>query len=81
MFCMGKSTFVIISLYNLTPSTAAFSSNLGNDFIFMGANLVFDTTNEQCGLSVLSKNFKYAVVPYAISDAAQHMCNWISQVW
>ena len=79
MFCVGKSTSFIISLYNFTPTIAAFSSNLGSDIVFIGANLVFDMKNEQCGLSVLNKNFKYATVACATSDASQNMCNWTSE--
>ena len=81
MYFMSKLASFIISLYNLTPSTAAFSSNFGSDIVFIGANLVFGMTNEQCGLSVLNKNFKYATVPYATSDALQNMFNWSSEAW
>ena len=61
---MGKSTSFIITLSNLISSTATFSNNFGGDIVFTGvifvltgANLVFDVTNEQYGLSALSKNF------------------------
>ena len=78
IFCIGKLTSFIIILYNLNPSTAAFISNLGSDIIFIGANFVFDMTNEQWGLSISNKNFKYATVPDAASDASENMCNWTS---
>ena len=83
---MGKSTSFIITLSNLISSITAFSNNFGSDiaftiasFVFIGANLVFDKINEQCGPSVLRKNFKYATILYTIYDALQK-CNWISEV-
>ena len=88
MFCMGKSTSFIITLSSLISSTATFSNNFGSDIVFTGAifvltctNLVFDVTNEQCGLSALSKSFKYSTVLDATYDASQNLthCNWTSE--
>ena len=81
---MGKSTSFIITLSNLISSITAFSNNFGSDiaftiasFVFIGANLVFDKTNEQCGPSVLRKNFKYATILYKFMTHCKNVTGYL----
>ena len=58
MVWISKSISLIIILHNLTPKTAAFSSSLDNEIVFIGANLVLVIANEQWGFSVLNINLR-----------------------
>ena len=58
MVWISKSISLIIILHNLTPKTAAFSSSLDNEIVFIGANLVLVIANEQWGFFVLNINLR-----------------------
>ena len=78
IFWTGMFISLIISVYTLTPRTAALFSRRGKEIVFIGTSLFFDVTKEQCGIFNPNSNFKYATAPYANSEASQNTCSCIS---
>ena len=59
--------------------TAAFSSSLGSETVLIGASLFFAMMKEQCGLSFMNWDLRYATASDAFSEASQKTCSSISE--